>query len=266
MAERAARRADGDVPQCTRRRAAVGVGGNQQVLAHALAVGGARFAPAHEVRAGTEHEALGRLGAQAELSRDLLMREAVELAADERVPLLLRQRREVVEQLAHTGTAGGRALGLARGGRCDHHGCDLVVERDRVHAHAAELVERTVAREPEQPRLQVHRAVVAHERAAGAQHRLLHDVLGDARRRARQDPPREALEAVAVAQVDQGERVTISGAVRRDERLVGCAGADGCHQRHRLLLRIQPRSSLAVSMRDQRRSALRRRTRTRSPR
>ena len=194
------------------------------------------------------------------------MREPVELAPHERVALLVRQRREVVEEVANAGAAVGRVLGLAPRRRGEHDRHEVVVERDVVHPHPAELVERAVAHEPEQPRLEVHRAVVAHERAARAEHRLLDDVLGDAGRRALQDPLREALEADVVALVDQLERVPVTGTVGGDERGVRGARACGGHHRHRLLLLIQPRNSLCVLMRAQRRSALRRSTRTRSPR
>ena len=113
--EGAARRADRDVAQRAGGGAPVLVRGLEQLRAHALAVGGARLAVAHEVRPRAEDEALRRLRRDAELGRDLLVREAVELAPHERVALLVGQRREVVEEIADAGAAVGGMLGLAPG-------------------------------------------------------------------------------------------------------------------------------------------------------
>ena len=153
------------------------------------------------------------------------MAEPVELAPDQRVAVAGRQGAEVVEELAQLGAAliGRRRL-IARGGRRLAIAVDRV-QVDAVGAQPAELVEAAVAHQPVQPWPQVHRAVVATQRAVRAPQRLLHHVLRSAL--VTQDPRGEAQQRRSIAVVDLLERGVVATAKRGDEALVGEAARHG---------------------------------------
>jgi hypothetical protein len=182
-----------------RAEAAQAFGDLAELLAHLVAVEGARLgglgerhARAHEQRLHRRHGGLHRLG-------DLLVAERVDLAQQQSGALRLRERLDVLEQLADRLAAlhvlDGR---LAVVGEVHVH---------RVHADrllAAQVVQRAVARDPVQPRAHVDRPVVGEQRIERRGEDLLQHVLG-----------------VLLG----GEHVAAEGKqarlVARDERLVG---------------------------------------------
>ena len=147
------------------------------------------------------------------------MRDAVELAPQERMTLVLGKRGEVAEHVTDPPAPLRGHLGLARIGRPERAPLLGVLEDHAVGAHARELVEGAVAHEAVQPRAQLDVALVAAQRAAGAEHRLLHDVLGLVGRLA-EDLAGVALERPAVALEDLVERAVLAPAEGGDEALV----------------------------------------------
>ena len=171
-AEVAAVAATGHVAVGGRRRAPARVVRLEQVQAHGLAVARAGLALLDEVDARAVDEVLRRLRADAELVGEGGVRDPVDLPAQQRVALLRpadrRGRRagrgpcrDSRPTCSGSVAAGARRTPAVLG----------VVEVHAVGPHARELVERAVAGQPEQPRLQLDVAVVAPQRAARAQHR-----------------------------------------------------------------------------------------------
>ena len=199
--------------------AAATVVGLQQYRPDVPAVRRARLLMLDQVLPGAVDERLGRARGRAELEREGGVRDAVELAAQEGVALVLGERREVAEHVADPAAALAGHLRLGRVGGAEHAALFSVVEHDGVGPHPRQLVERTVAHEPEEPRPQLDVALVAPQRTARPQHRLLDHVLGLVGRRA-EDLAGMALERPPVALIDLLERAVVAPPERRDEALV----------------------------------------------
>jgi hypothetical protein len=88
----------------------------------------------------------------------------------------------------------------------------------------AQHVQRGVARNRVQPRLQLHRLVGGEQRGVRVDERLLDRVL---RTRLRQDPRAVAHERGAVAVDDRIEGALMAGAKQPDQPVIGLAGEDG---------------------------------------
>ena len=149
----------------------------------ASAGGGALVDDLHQRDARPVHDDPRGARRDVQLGSQLPVGEPVELTTHQRVAVAGRQRAEVLEQLAQVGAAlVGRRRLVARCGR-EVIAIDRV-QVDAIGPHPAELVETAVAHQPVEPGPQVHRAVVAAQRAVRAPQRLLHHVLGGGRRRA----------------------------------------------------------------------------------
>ena len=206
-----------------------------ELLAHQRARRPATDLELGEPHAGAVDERPHRRLAQPQLSRELRVADAVELAPDERVALALGQHREVAEQLAQARAALGGDRRLLMDGRRDALTGDRQVHR--VGPHAAQLVQAAVADQAVEPRAQVDRAVVAQQRAVGAQQRLLDDVLGDAVLAA-EHALGKAHQPRPVALADRVEGPCVARAQRGDQALVAQRRAAG----HSAFSEIQPTS------------------------
>jgi hypothetical protein len=192
--------------------------GLEEVRPHRLAGGGALVDDLHQRDARPVHDDPGGAWRDVQLGGQLLVGEPVELSPYQRVAVAGRQRAEILEQLAQVGTAlVCRRRLVARCGR-EVIAIDRV-QVDAVGPHPAELVEAAVAHQPVEPWPQVHRAVVAPQRAVRAPQCLLHDILGGAA--IAQDPCGEAQQRCPVTVVDLLERRLVAGAKRGDKALVG---------------------------------------------
>ena len=140
------------------------------------------------------------------------------------MPLALGQHRKVAEQLAQARAA----LGSNRRLLVHRCGDALAGDRqvDRVGPHATQLVQAAVAHQPVEPRAQVDRAVVAQQRAVGAQQRLLNHVLGDAVLSA-EHALGKAHQPRAVALADHVEGPRVTRAQDRDQALIAYRRAAG---------------------------------------
>jgi hypothetical protein len=206
-----------------------GARGAQQVVLDLAAVGVEGLVALGEVDAGAIDQRARRRAADAQLRGDVGVRGAVDLAAQERVALLLGQRGDALE---HAADAGAALVDLSGAVDVDQrHQRRRRVERDRVGLDAADLIERAVARELGQPRAEQDHAVVAQQRLVGAHERPLHDVLGRVRTAA-QDAPREAQQARAVAGHDRVEGALVAGAQALDEARVLVTGIRDRRQQH----------------------------------
>ena len=156
-----------------RAQAPQALGDLAELLAHLLAVKGARLGGlgerdtrAHEQRLHRRDGGLHRLG-------DLVVAERVDLAQQQRRALRLGQRLDVLEQLADRLAAlDVLDRGLAVVGEVHVHRVDA----DRLLA--AQMVQRAVARDPVQPRAHVDRALVGEQRVERGREDLLQHVLG----------------------------------------------------------------------------------------
>ena len=211
-----------------------------------------------QVLPGAVDERLGRARGRTEFEREGGVRDAVELSAQEGVALVLGERRQVAEHVADPAAAlgGDLRLGSVRGAK--RAALVSVVEHDGVRPHPRELVERAVADQPVEPGPQFDVALVASQRTARTQHRLLDHVLGLVGRRA-EDLACVAFERAPVALIDLLECAVVSPPERRDEALV--VGLDapikhgtgsGCGS-----IRPRPSGSLRVSTGDPRSGARR---------
>ena len=221
-AKRAARRARGDVSQRGDRRAVVGVVCAQQVGAHVIAVGAAGGRCTGQRLAGTQDEAAAGSGRDAELGRDLLVRQAVDLAAQQRVALAL-------GQVGDVGERGGQPVAPLEQGVDALDARRLVagvqqVQGDRVGARPRDLVQAAVAHEAEEVGPDVDVTIVAAQRAVRAHERLLHDVV-DERRLGAQDAAREASQCGLVARAELGEGARVARAQGGEQ--LGVRHADG---------------------------------------
>jgi hypothetical protein len=94
-----------------------------------------------------------------------------------------------------------------------------VEEVDRRRQRAAQLVDAAVVGHAVQPGAQRHRAVVLAQGAVGAQEHVLQGVLGVGPR-ARQHLARVGEQPLAVAVVDDAERVVVAHPEQRDQLVV----------------------------------------------
>ena len=233
--EVAAGAAGREVAQRSCGRAAARVMRGDELLAHQCARGPATDLELGEAHTGAMDQRSHRRLGQPQLSRELRMANAVKLAPDERVALVLRQHREVAEQLAQARTALGGNRRLLMDGRRDALTGDRQVHR--VGPHAAQLVQAAVADQAVEPRAQIDRAFVAKQRAVGAQQRLLDDVLSDAVLTA-EYALGKAHQPRPVALADRVEGPSVAPAQRGDQALVAQRRAAG----HSAFSEIQPTS------------------------
>ena len=85
----------------------------------------------------------------------------------------------------------------------------------------AQLVDAAVVGDAVEPGAHVHRAVVGAQGAVGAHEHVLQHVLGVLARAGREHLAHVGEQPLAVAVVDDAERLVVAGAEQRDELLVG---------------------------------------------
>jgi hypothetical protein len=189
-------------------------GESGELLADVVARGLAREARGDERVARLENERLDLLSGHPQYARDLLVLESAELSEDQRRPLVLGQRADIAQEVTQ------RLAALNCG---DETLCDrlrrIAVHDRRIAPPRPQHRDTAVARDREQPRLEVDRLSAVTDATVGGEEGVLDCVVGIVG--LPEEVPAEGVDRAGVAVVDLLERPRIAFPNPRHEPLVG---------------------------------------------